>query len=173
YTQRKLYEYTIGKQSTYKDNEISSNLINALFDIDCKPSDLNYDDNDTANKAIQLNSELNRFLDYKHFYANEMSNEDVFAFLNSIEYDPKLIWVKVKHLQYPKALNELIFYNAKKYSFNEYRLAILKWHNSDFPFSCNIRHMAKSLIRAEQYLLNLLQKRKKRSLLKNKCIDFQ
>lgn len=165
YTQRKLYESCMfQKEKSYQEKESSAKFLNFLFGGNIKAHELNHDDNEYANKAISLNNQLEDLAQYHDLAGDDFTQEDLMAVLNLIEYYPKLIWIKIHHLQYPKVLSTVAYYISNKISYPAFKKEMIKWHNMEFPFSCNIRHMTKSLLKAEIIILQTLQKRKLRSI---------
>ena len=163
YTQRKLYESCMFQEKkTYQEKENTADFLNFLFGGNVKASDLNDDDNDFANKALSLNNEFENLAQYHNLVGDDFTKEDLLASVNLIEYYPKLIWVKIHHLQYPQVLNIVIAYISNKISYPTFKKEMLRWHKMDFPISCNIRHMTRALLKAEPIILEMLEKRKKR-----------
>lgn len=136
-----------------------------FFGANSKPSDFNRDNDEEANRAMELNEQLNALIEFVSFLGEEYTTDDTLALLKMIENDVRLILIKARHLHYPKVLTTVVMYLTGEISPSEYKEYMTYWNNSDFPIKCDIRVMTKILIKAEEIFLEVLEKKQSRKLI--------
>lgn len=162
FTQLNLNQSLMGKGN--EGNDITSNLMNTIFGLKTLPNDFRNDDNELANKCIELEACLERILNTADESKN-LSRNDIIAFINHIENNGKPYFLKSQHLMYSSVMTLFCGYAFHGISKHELMQGIEYYKTMTFPFlPLNIKTMIKVLQEAERVFEEIQIKRTKRMM---------